>query len=192
MVDSLSSPRMGEPAPLLRQHAALSTRRVECGVARGSTPARGVFIRGAQDLAERVLDLAERERALESRETRAAELMHALEERERRAQELLVTLNARESVVVEAEERLAEVCQTVAAASFRSGVSAARGHDENLDTIASVLALPLGLGPVPVTIRARGRHVTARVVPGSEVSAAEVLASVLSAVDMAEESSERQ
>jgi hypothetical protein len=116
--------------------------------------------------------LAERERALAARE-------QAVEEQFR-------LLNKRESSVAAVEEHLVAMVRAVAAEAFRRGVAEARDQDATLAALDAALALPVGMEPVAVDLRACGYEATARVMPGSGVSAAAALASVIDAIDDAE------
>jgi hypothetical protein len=106
-------------------------------------------------------------------------------ERERSLADKLRELNARECRVIEAEDAMVEVLRTVAREAFRRGAAEARDQAAARDALDAALALPAGHTPVPVDLRVCGWEVTARVIPGSPVSSASALASVLDAVDAA-------
>ncbi|WP_433145267.1 hypothetical protein ACQPZ8_01785 [Actinomadura nitritigenes] len=151
----------------------LSSRLGESAMGTSCTRAASPYTRRAelspvgQVYAARLLALAEQTRSLAAKE--------------RQVENQLRDLNARESRVVEAEERIAEVTQFVATAAFRAGAAESAAQEASLEQVTDALALPRGLGPVAVAVRVCDHDLTARIIPGSGFSPAEVLASVMSA-----------
>ncbi|MEU6034023.1 hypothetical protein ABZ801_01295 [Actinomadura sp. NPDC047616] len=127
--------------------------------------------------------LREWEASLERRE-------EALRARERAVEEKTRDLNARECVVIEAETQMVDLVRMVAAVAFRRGAEEAHDQGVSRDAIGAALALPAGLPPVPVDVRACGYTATARVIPGKDVSPAKVLESLVNAIDRIEQPSE--
>ncbi|MBO2464459.1 hypothetical protein [Actinomadura violacea] len=156
MTEPLSS-RLGESATVTScpRTGNPYIRRAE------SSPVRQMY-------AARLLALAEQTRSLAARERQVENRFHEL--------------NARESRVVEAEERIAELAQFIAAAAFRAGAAEAAAQEASLGQVTEALAQPWGLGPVAVDLRVCDRDLTARIIPGSGFDPAEVLASMMNAV----------